>query len=499
MNRRQVSLALAAVFLVALGLRVVALFFEPPHHPDEFFQYLEPAWHRLTGAGVETWEWRRGVRSWVLPTYHGAWMALCMRLGVRDGLTLGTLMRAHWALVSLTLVWAGWRGGCLLARRRLLRGRPAGADEVSDPSAAPLGYQGGLLAALLCAAFPMLVRFSIHTLSELASLFCMVWALVLAGESVEAPPPGPRTKATWLGVMLGLGFCLRIQHAPVALVIALWLLLARRFRTLAHVAAVALGPVLLFGAVDWVTWGSPFHSSVDYIRFNLFEGGANIFGKMPIFWYPRTFFQRLPVGLPVLGLLLVLGLRASWPFVASALGLVALLSTQAHKEERFAMLFWPLVLIPAAAYAGSWLAARAPRAADAEPGADPPVPRARTWLRRSLAVLFALLVLADGARHCRGNDFPDYFPERFQAQIWVGRQPDVTGLLYDEPLFVGGYLWWSRPFPQLMWKTVLLANPLVTHVLTERDSEQARTAQRAGFAEVYAAGRFVVLRRPGAR
>jgi hypothetical protein len=482
MTRRRLRLALASIFLLGLGLRVVALWLEPPHHPDEFFQYLEPAWRHLTGAGVETWEWRAGVRSWVLPGYHGAWMAFFMKLGVHDGITLGTLLRVHWALLSLTLVWAGWRGGALLSRK--LRPGPAAGPEATT-EAPTTGWQGGLLAALLCATFPLLVRFSIHIL-------CMTWALVLTGELTETAPPSPRGKAVRAGLLLGLGICLRIQHAPVSLVIAIWLLVARRFRLFLLVTAMALLPVALFGAIDWMTWGKPLASFIAYVKFNFFEDGASIFGKYPAGWYAMTYFHRLPAGLCAVGLVCLLGIRAGWPFVASALSLMGLLSTQAHKEERFAMLFWPLVLIPAAATAGAWLAARA-TTVEAESSGAPS--RFRVWLARAAAALLMLLVHADGALHGRGNDFAGLDPKRFEAQVWAGHQSDITGLIYDEPLFVGGYLWFGRPFPQAMWKPVLLHNPLFSHSLAERGSEQTRAALKAGFVEVFSTGKFVVLRR----
>jgi hypothetical protein len=322
----------------------------------------------------------------------------------------------------------------------------------------------------------------------------MVWALVLTGELGESATPGRAGKAVWPGVLLGIGFALRIQHAPVALVIALWLLLARRPRQLALVTGMAFVPVLCFGAIDWLTWGGPFASYVGYIRFNLFEGGADLFGKMPAFWYGQTLWHRLPIGLPVVGLLCLLSLRQAWPFLASALGFVALLSTQAHKEERFAMLCWPLLLIPAAAAAGTWLAARPARKA-AEPDDDPPRSRRRTWLRRATVAALVGLLLADGALHARGNDFPLLSPLRFQAQAWVGRQRELTGLVYDQPLYTGGYLWFGRPFPQLMYAPGLLGNPLTSHVLGPRDSDMVRSARLTGFVEAFSLGEFVVLRR----
>jgi hypothetical protein len=491
-SKRGVTIALAAIVLLAAVLRVLAVCYEPAHHPDEFFQYLEPAWGRLTGAWIETWEWRTGVRSWVLPGYHGAWMALLMRLGVHDGSTIGKFLQAHWALLSMSLVWAGWRGGMLLARR--LGPNRAMSGALASDGDAPLGWQGGLLGALLCAAFPLQVRFSIHTLSEQASILCMVCALVLTAELACTTGREGRRKAAGMGVILGLGVCLRIQHAPVPLVVALWLMVSRRFWLAVVATCASLLPVLVFGAVDWLTWGGFFASFIGYVKFNLIEGGAANFGTQPWTWYLEHFLQRLPMALPVLAILCIVGIRATWPFLASALGLTLLLSTQAHKEERFVMLFWPLVLIAAAATAGAWLSPRKPPAVGGD-GARMGIRRLRPWLLRSVILAALALVFVDGARHCRGNDFTGLDRGRYDAQAWAGRQPDMTGLLYDQPLYAGGYLWFGRNFPQLIFQADRLKNPLFSHVLVERTSGAIRDAERAGFVEVFSKDNFVVLHR----
>jgi GPI mannosyltransferase 3 len=494
MSRRRVNIALGAIVALGVVLRVLTWRYEPPHHPDEFFQYLEPAWGRLTGAGIETWEWRNGIRSWVLPGYHGAWMAILMRLGVHDGSTIAKLLQAHWALLSMSLVWAGWRGGLLLARQ-LGPNRDAAVNsgDESGDEPAPAGWQGGLVGALLCAAFPLQVRFSIHTLSEQASILCMVCALVLTADLASTAGRVGRGKAVFMGVLLGLGICLRIQHVPVPLVAVLWLLISRRFALAAVACAASLLPMLAFGLVDRLTWGGFFASFIHYVKFNLVEGGASIFGTMPWTWYWQQFLHRLPTGLPILGFLCLVGIRATWPFVASALGLTILLSTQAHKEERFVMLFWPLVLIAAAAVAGAWLGLRV--TAVGKEGAQLGHRRLRTWLVRCVILAGLAVVLVDGARHGRDNDFPELFPARFEAQVWVGRQADVTGLLYDSPLYTGGYMWFSRNFPQLKIRSTLLGNPLFSHVLVPRKSEWKRVAERAGFAEVFSKDEMIVLRR----
>jgi len=497
MTKRKVTLALGAVFVLGLVARIIALVSENPHHPDEFFQYLEPAWHHLTGAGVETWEWRRGVRSWALPGYNGAWMALLLKLGLHSGVGVARLLRLHWALLSLALVWAGWRGGSLVARRlgahpQLASEPPRGAETREGIETLPgvpsrdRGWQGGLAAATLCACFPWLVRFSVHTFSELASTLCLTVALVLAGELVEAVPARRYVKALFVGAMLGLGVGLRVQYGLVAPVLGIWLLVGRRFRQLAVVVLASVAVLLLFGFLDLITWKSFFASYVRYVQFNFVEGGADaFFGTLPMKWYWAQLFHRLPYGLAVLALACALGLRQSWALVLAAVAVVGLHSFLGHKEERFVTLFWPLVLIAAGGYIGTW-AGRA----KADHARWPRSPR----LRLSLAAAVIVGLLVDGGLHCGGNDFT-LPPARFAAQAWVGRQADLTGLIYDEPLYVGGYLWFGRSLPQVQFKSDLLDNPLFSHVLARRDSNQARLAERAGFEVVHSAGDFVVLKR----
>ena len=68
-------------------------------------------------------------------------------------------------------------------------------------------------------------------------------------------------------------------------------------------------------------------------------------------------------------------------------------------------------------------------------------------------------------------------------------------MLYDSPLYTGGYMWFSRSFPQLKVRSTLLGNPLFSHVLVPRKSGWKREAERAGFAEVFGKDEMVVLRR----
>jgi hypothetical protein len=471
-----VQLVLAAIGALGLGLRALACFFDPPLHPDEYFQYLEPAYWHLTGVGLEAWEWREGIRSWVLPFYNGAWLALLMRLGVRSGPTLALCLKLHWALLAASVIPLAYRGASLVSRRL----QPVSAA----PDAAAAGCEGGLIAAALCAGFPLLVVYSAHTLSEVPSMLCLLAGLVLCAELLEAAeaPALDLRRGALAGALLSLGACLRIANAPLVLVPIAWLLVRRRYHALSALLAAALVPALLFALVDLITWGHFAGSFLGYLKFNLVEGKAARFGTEPAWWYLNRLWSSAPLALPLLLGCALWGVRGSWPFVLSALGMVAYLSSQPHKESRFVLAFWPLISIAAAGTLGAWSARAREQAASRF-----------ARLRVALPAALVLLVLLDAARDFR----QDYWlePGRSQCQVWAGAQRDVTGLLVDDPVFATGSLGMTRPTPQFDFERGLLSNPLLNYAVVGEDSGARRAAERAGFEIVHRAGGFVALRR----
>ena len=102
---------LVLFFLIALALRVgVAIRLPSIEWPDEIVETLEPAHHLAYGYGIVTWEFRRGIRSWVFP----AFLAGVMR--ATDWMGPGSIgyIRAITivlSLLSLTTVWFGYAWG----------------------------------------------------------------------------------------------------------------------------------------------------------------------------------------------------------------------------------------------------------------------------------------------------------------------------------------------------------------------------------------------------
>src|ERR1700683_4229913 len=83
MTRVKKISAWAALLSSSLALRIGLAVCSPNiFFPDEIFQTLEPAHRLVYGYGVISWEWRLGMRSWVLPTFlagimrTAAWVSL---------------------------------------------------------------------------------------------------------------------------------------------------------------------------------------------------------------------------------------------------------------------------------------------------------------------------------------------------------------------------------------------------------------------------------------
>jgi hypothetical protein len=279
------------------------------HHADEIFQTQEPA-HRLAyGYGVVTWEWRRGIRSWVFPAFLAGvmrttdWMGSGSK-GYRWGIAIAL------SLISLTTVWFGF----------------AWARRTS-------GMEAAIIAAGACATWYELVYFAPKALTEVVAGHALLPGLYLGvhGEGLQE-----KKRMFLAGIFCGLAMSLRIHLAPAVAFAALYFCYPNWRRRILPVAAGVLLPVVGFGLVDKITWSYPFQSFFLYFRVNVMEGRANYFGVLPWYWY----LELLCGHLGPITLLVLMGIRRS-----AFLGWVALIilvshSVLGHKEVRF---LYPLV------------------------------------------------------------------------------------------------------------------------------------------------------------
>lgn len=312
---------------VALALRMgIAVEVKTLIRGDEVYQALEPA-HRLwTGWGIIAWEWRDGIRSWLLPGL----LALIMRL---SGDIAGP---SDQYLTTIALVMSFLSLGAVA-------------------SAVVVGWHyakgvGACLCGVICACWPELVFTAAKTLPESVAAYPLVVAVALASLLTDtriAPSRFGRPTLPSIGFLLGLTFSLRIQLAPAILVVALWTCRMHvRDRWLPLVVA-GLFPVLVLGAVDYATWGSPFQSVWKNYSINLIHNRAASYGTDPFYYYAYKFTALWGTALLVVTATAIMGFRRAPLFLITAFAILASHSLIAHKEASFVFPAIPLILITA--------------------------------------------------------------------------------------------------------------------------------------------------------
>jgi phosphatidylinositol glycan class B len=371
-------------------------------HPDEVYQFLEPAYARVHGYGVLAWEWRQGLRNWAAPLV----LASVLRVGAWLGLTdpwvaRGLLAIPLWALQAWGLVAAA-----RLGRRRA-------------------GALGGWASVLAVGCLPVFVVIAGRTLGEALSA-----ALLLVAAEALSREERARRSGLLGGAALGLAFVVRYGSVPALAAAIAWVALRRRWALLGW-TAVGLGVALLaLGALDWASWGSPWHSVRAWFAFNVgSSGAARTFGVEPPGYYWPLLWTQVPKWVwPAL----LLGLWWLRPRLGAAgamagLMLVALVQT-AHKEERF---LYPVVIL---------------LVAEASPAAGALLERLRrTWQRVVVAAgVLGLTVLADPPS-------TDLRGDQFRAIVKATRPAEVSGLLIvNEGLWgSGGFFYIGKRIPWL--------------------------------------------------
>ena len=321
-SRRDTAQVAACVLIVlcvaALGLRFgVALQSPSLDHPDEIFQTLEPA-HRLAfGYGVVTWEWRDGVRSWILPALLAGVMRATSWMGPgSSGYLLAIALVL--SLLSLTTVWFAYAWGNCAS-----------------------GDVAGITAAAACALWWELIFFGPKALNEVVAGNVLLIGLYL-GKYGGGLPEARRMFLA--GLCWGLAAALRIHLAAPVFLATLYFCWAGGRRTVAPLAMGVFVPFAVFGTVDALTWSYPFQSFLRYFAVNILEGRARRYGTEPWHWYWYVLLKHFG---PLLALA-VLGARRS-PFLGwMAFVTVATHSLISHKENRFIYPAVPMVITLAA-------------------------------------------------------------------------------------------------------------------------------------------------------
>jgi hypothetical protein len=299
--------AVGAIARIAYAYGATGMFY-----PDDLFQSLEPAHGVVYGTGIRFWEFEAGARPWTVPGVYAALFAALKLVGLTAAPAYTLAARLLDAAIAATWPYFAYR------ITRALDTRAAGA-----------------FGALFTATWFLFVLLAPRAFSHTFSVTFALWALARAAEEREDAPSRRSVLAT--GALLGLAYAFRYQEGLVALGLALYLVLRRRWRDVPLLAAGALVPALAVGALDWVTWGAPFHSLVAYFKENVGADRASSFGRMPWHFFATRAAALIGWGGLLIGVL-PFASRRVLVFVATVGGTVLVIhSAVPHKEVRFVL------------------------------------------------------------------------------------------------------------------------------------------------------------------
>ncbi|WP_286712779.1 MULTISPECIES: hypothetical protein [unclassified Sphingomonas] len=392
------AIALAAALRIAASIPFMVGWF------DEIWQYLEPAWHLVAGPWVQTWDYRAGLRSWLIPELLAVPMGLGHALSPDTMLHL-LLVRLALAALSLVIVGAAVSLGLRLSRLH------------------------GIVAGFVAATWFELVYFAPRALSEpigLALLMGAIWLLLARAR------PGPRQFAA-AGLLMGLCFVARIQYGPALLTLAI--LAARRDWRGAWLPMIAGGCAALAidAAANLAMGATPFRWMIEAARINLIEGRARAYGEMPLigyfsliawYWYLAT--------APIL-LLAWIGAKRYPALLWVALVHLGFHSLIGHKEYRFVLASTALLVI-LAAIGSAELLRRLPR-------------RRLALATAGTLALWGMASAALAAGHFRPNWSLE--ADLAAALERAGRPPGTCGLALYRPrdTVAGAYALYRRDTP----------------------------------------------------
>lgn len=307
-SRFSLLMVLSLILALAATIRVVTAFVFPNYIvADEVYQYLGQAHRLVFGHGAVPWEFRVGLRPWLIPGLLAGPMAVARLVDPAPAFGLA-VVRVLLSFASLSVVAVATLWGERFEGRR-----------------------GAWIAGLTAALWPDLWVMAPHPLESTLAAYALLPGLYLATPT-DAADSLRRVAAA--AALLGLAFVLRNPLAPVVAIAGIGLCRRDRRRWIVGLAA-GMAPFLLVGLLDWVTWGTPFRSFWLNLVLNGIDHVGDLFGRSGPATYPVLLFLDWRWTIPVIALALWRG--APRLKVATLMAGVVLLTylPLGHKEFRF--------------------------------------------------------------------------------------------------------------------------------------------------------------------
>jgi len=321
------------LLLLGVALRLWAALTPGFHHPDAIYQYLEPAHRLLTGEGVVTWEWRDGIRSWLIPTLLAVPLGLGEALDPNGPLPM-ILPRLATGIASLGIIWAGWDIG----RRH-------------SPTT-------GILTGLVAATWFECVFFAAETLAEPLAV-----AAIIPAAALVTSPRRTRTRLVLAGALLGFAALARPHYGPAAAVLVLvswWPSMTRARVDLRPWIALLGGAVAVAAISASIDAGhglTPFAWIIENVRQNVVHNVSARYGVFPPLTYVAWFVELWSWWLIPATVGVLYGWRLAPGLFAAAVVTVIVHSLIPHKEYRFVYLSFAILALLAAMGWGVLIAA----------------------------------------------------------------------------------------------------------------------------------------------
>jgi GPI mannosyltransferase 3 len=308
-----IQVILAAALVVRLCVAIWGLYIV---HADEQFQYLEQAHRLVFGYGFVPWEFRFGLRNWLLPTMLAGWLEAFRVFGIDQPTFYVVFFRCLAAILSISLIYSVYTIG-----------------------RNSLGEQTGRIAAVLVACWYEAIYHSATLSPEVLATYSALGAFALMSS------PATSAKVAGAGVLLGLCVALRIQYIPAAGVI--WLLAFRtwHWRHMAWTVVPGAAIILLAGLLDLWAWGYPFASYHINYTMNVTYGVADLFGQHSFYFFFGYLFFRSWGIYALAGLYGLAFFQRCWPVLLVIAAVLVPHSLIAHKEGRFIVMTIPLFLL----------------------------------------------------------------------------------------------------------------------------------------------------------
>ena len=211
--------------------------------PDELMQYLEQAHRLVFGYGFVPWEFRYGVRTWLIPAIPALPLYITKIFAIDSPALYIPLVNAWNSLLSMSI--------------------PVGMYFYTRRAISEHAAKWALIFG--CFWYEFLV-FAPHALAESYATAFFMSALAIGYGTNNIG------RLLFGGLLLGLTFAIRVPYAPlVAAFGIMWLKILPR-RLWAYPLGGGAAGLLIWGIVDYWTWGGFWASIINYVKISQIWG-----------------------------------------------------------------------------------------------------------------------------------------------------------------------------------------------------------------------------------